>query len=320
MGEASAATSRGAEAIFLNPAGLATLSSASSVSEPKKESPSDSFAGMMPGQGGWGGLSESTPAGASSSASAPSAPPAPSPRSEMSLDYSSLLQTTYAGAGSYAYSLGSAGVVAAGFLYFSQAPQTAYDALGNSQGSFTPYDLAFALGYAGIIQGVRVGGDVKLIQSQIISGTSGQTEAVDIGAEVPNVGDVGQGAVDMGGSITNLGPGLKLGTQASSLPTDVRGGFFWHAYPFLGFAMDVNFPENQDPYVNLGAEWTYAQPSWTAALRVGYDQSAGRQSLGGFAGAAAGAGLSWKSFSVDYAWAPFSDLGMTDRVSLTFRF
>jgi len=310
MGEASAATSRGAEAIFLNPAGLATLSGVSSVSEPSRESPSDPFAGMMPEQSGWGGLSETTPTEIS----------APSNRSEMSLDYSSLLQTTYAGAGSYAYSLGSAGVVAAGFLYFSQAPQSAYDALGNSQGSFTPYDLAFALGYAGIIQGVRVGGDVKLIQSQIIGGTSGQTEAVDLGAEVPEVGDVGQGAVDMGASITNLGPGLKLGTQASPLPTDVRGGFFWHAYPFLGFAMDVNFPENQDPYVNLGAEWTYAQPSWSAALRAGYDQSAGRQSLGGFAGVAAGAGLSWKSFSVDYAWAPFSDLGMTDRVSLAFRF
>ncbi len=272
----------------------------------------------MPSEGGWQDLSE-----AAASPSAGMSSPAPSSsagRSEMSLDYSSLIQTTYAGAGSYAYSLGPAGVLAAGFMYFSQAPQTAYDSLGNSQGSFTPYDLAFALGYAGIVQGVRVGGDVKLIQSQIIGGTSGQTEAADLGVQVPDVGDVGQGAVDMGGSITNLGPGLKLGTQASPLPTDVRGGFFWHAYPFLGFAMDVNFPENQDPYVDFGTEWTYAQPSWAAALRAGYDQSAGRQSLGGIAGASAGAGLSWKSFSVDYAWAPFSDLGMTNRVSLAFRF
>ncbi|MHB2025910.1 MAG: PorV/PorQ family protein [Elusimicrobiota bacterium] len=283
MGETMAAASSGAESIFLNPAGLAQMDNQSSGTQ-ATEAPDT--------QG----------------------------RSQISLDYSDLLATTYAGSTAYAYSLGSAGVLAAGLIYFSQAPQTAYDDLGNSLGSFTPSDMAFSLGYAKNVRGVRVGGDVKLIRSQIASGASGQSEAVDLGFEAPNVGNVNDGAVDVGASISNLGPGIAVGGQTSPLPTEMRGGFFWHAAPSLGLGMDADFSKDQDPYVTIGAEWTLRQPSWSAALRAGYDESVGRQGLGGFAGASAGAGLTWQNLRLDYAWAPFSDLGMTNRISIAFSF
>ena len=58
----------------------------------------------------------------------------------------------------------------------------------------------------------------------------------------------------------------------------------------------------------------------TGSLRFGFDQNNTRN-IEGLAGLTAGAGLDLKQrVRVDYAWVPFGDLGMMNRVSIALRF
>lgn len=268
MGGAAAAGSRGAEALFWNPAGLARM--------------------------------------------------APEDPAEAAVGYSALLETTYAGSAAYARPVADYGVVAAGLQYFSQAAQTAYSNLGDSAGSFTPYDMGLSFGYGRRAGPALVGAGLKLIRSSI-SDASGVTAAVDAGVQALHVTEAGDGAVDVGASLTNLGPPLKVGSAASPLPFAGRMGLLWHTSPVVNSALDVVFPVDQDPYVALGVEAVLRQPSWSAALRAGFNSSRSK-AIDGLTGVTAGAGLDLKRFRLDYAWVPFGDLGTTNRISLAYRF
>jgi hypothetical protein len=83
--------------------------------------------------------------------------------------------------------------------------------------------------------------------------------------------------------------------------------------------LDLNLPVDGDPYVSYGLEAILRQKFWTGALRVGFNQSRGR-GIDGISGLTAGAGFDLDTFRFDYAWIPFGDLGMTNKVSLAFRF
>ncbi|MDE2142153.1 MAG: PorV/PorQ family protein [Elusimicrobia bacterium] len=274
MGGTLAASSQGAESLFLNPAALARM-------EP--ESPS-----------------------------------------EVSVGYDALVESAYQGSAAYARPLGRDGALAAGFVDQSQSAQTTYDALGNANGSFTPMDLAAGVGYARRVGPVAIGAGVKAIRSTL-STLHGTTGAVDFGVLARHVTDLGEGPLDVGGAVSNLGPPLKLGSTADPLPLRARAGGLWHASPNFDAALDVVFPVDQDPYVTMGFEARFpaamvnsAKP-WSAALRAGYDQNRGRD-VDGFAGASFGAGLDMAAVRVDYAWVALGALGSANRVTLAFRF
>lgn len=244
---------------------------------------------------------------------------APEDPAEAAFGYSALLQTTYAGSAAYARPLGGYGTVAAGFDYFSQAAQTAYNTLGTAVGSFTPNDFAVSFGYGRKLGRVLAGGAVKIIRSSIAD-ASGTSAAVDAGVQVLDVTEAGDGAVDAGASISNLGPPIKVGSAASPLPFTGRAGFLWHTSPYVNSMLDVVCPVDESPYAALGIEAVLKQPSWAGALRVGYSSSRSSQQIDGLSGITAGAGLDFQRFRLDYAWAPFGDLGATNLVSVAFRF
>jgi hypothetical protein len=131
--------------------------------------------------------------------------------------------------------------------------------------------------------------------------------------------------LDVGGAVTNLGPELKLGPTASPLPLNARAGAAWHASPNFDTALDLVFPVDQDPYFALGwearlpAEMMGSGRSWSAAVRAGYNQNAGR-TVDGVAGISLGAGVDMPSLRVDYAWVTLGGLGAVNRVTLAFRF
>jgi hypothetical protein len=60
-------------------------------------------------------------------------------------------------------------------------------------------------------------------------------------------------------------------------------------------------------------------PDFAAALRGGY-RTVGQEKLGGLSGLSAGAGITWRQFSLDFAWVPYGDLGETFRYSLLVKF
>jgi len=244
--------------------------------------------------------------------------------SEVAFGYDALLETAYQGAAAYARPLGSQGAVGAGLLYASQAPQTTYNSVGDAGGSFAPLDVAAGAGYARRVGPVALGAGLKLIRSSLADQT-GASAALDLGVQAKHVADIGDGPLDLGASATNLGPPLKLGTAASPLPLNLRGGAVWRASANFDAAFDLVVPVDADPYVAVGAEARFpaalvgsARP-WCAALRGGYNQNAGR-TVDGFAGVTFGAGLDFAALRVDYAWVAAGSLGSASRVTLALRF
>ncbi|MBP9698751.1 MAG: hypothetical protein KBD85_01915 [Elusimicrobia bacterium] len=74
----------------------------------------------------------------------------------------------------------------------------------------------------------------------------------------------------VGGSITNLGSGLKYESEKEDLPTTIKGGAAYQMSKRVAFALDAAFPKDENAYVMGGAE--YEMPiatDWSAAGRVG---------------------------------------------------
>jgi hypothetical protein len=248
----------------------------------------------------------------------------PESPSEIALGYDALVESAYQGSAAYARPLGRDGALGVGFVDQSQSAQTTYDGLGNANGSFTPMDLAAGLAYARRVGPVSVGGGLKAVRSTL-STLSGTTAAADFGVLAQHVTDLGEGPLDVGGSVTNLGPPLKLGSTADPLPMRARVGGVWHLAPTYDAALDLVFPVDQDPYVTMGLEARFSAAMinssrpWVASLRAGYDQNRGRD-VDGFAGASFGGGLDMATFRVDYAWVALGALGSANRITLALRF
>ena len=84
-------------------------------------------------------------------------------------------------------------------------------------------------------------------------------------------------------------------------------------------AGDVKLPRDNAPYLALGAEaGLVLGGGWEGKGRVGYSTRSGA-AAGSLAGASLGAGVSAQWFSVDYAFAPFGDLGSVHIFSLSLR-
>jgi hypothetical protein len=238
--------------------------------------------------------------------------------SDLALSYSALLEGSYTGAVSYARPRVGPGALAVGLQYFAQAPLTSYNTFGDNTGSFAPTDLALSGAYGLTLGKVRAGFGLKLIRSAIAD-ASGTTMAIDAGIQADRVADIGNGPLDVGASIVNLGPPLKLGAEASPLPMAIRGGTAWHASPNFNVLLDLVMPVDQTPYVTMGGELYTKQKGWKGSARLGFNQARTR-SIDGLTGVTAGAGLDLEKFRIDYAWVPYGELGMLNRITLAFRF
>lgn len=248
----------------------------------------------------------------------------PESPSEAAFGYEALVETAYQGAGAYATPLGRGGALGLGALYASQSAQTRYSATGDSAGSFTPLDLAAGAAYAHRLGPVALGAGLKLVRSSLDS-RKGATAAADLGIFAPNVSELGEGPLDVGFAVSNLGPPLKIGETADPLPLGMRAGALWHLSPTADVAVDVVAPVDDDPHAALGVEWRFpasmvgSKRPWSFAVRAGFDQGRTR-GVDGTAGITAGAGADLAGMRFDYAWLALGDLGSVNRITLAFRF
>lgn len=245
--------------------------------------------------------------------------PAPA-LSEAGIGYNNLLEGAHSGALGYAAPHGP-GVLGLGFVYFSQTEQTAYNALGDSAGTFSAGDMALSAAYAGALGRLLIGGGLKVIRSSI-DNVYGSAVAFDLGLQYLRLTEAGDGAVDVGASVLNLGSPLKLGQNSDPLPFHARTGVLWHTTPYLKTAFDYNLPVDNDPYFTMGLEAhvpVQRPKPWKALFRGGYNLRYSRK-VEGLSGLALGGGLDFERFFVDYAWVPFGDIGSTNRFWLGYRF
>lgn len=239
---------------------------------------------------------------------------------ELAFGYSALLETAYSGSVAYARPLSSGrGVLAGAFTYFSQSSIQGYDTLGDPSGSFTPNDLCLSAAYANKWRSVNLGAGAKVIRSKVAD-ASGTTFAVDLGLQLQRITDLGEGPVDWGVSLVNLGPPIRTGSMADPLPIKLQTGMLWNISPRIRFMLDGHMPVDHSPYPSLGLEGHYpVDEAVRASARVGM-HFRDRDDIGGLSGLAAGVGMDLKRFRLDYAWVPFGDLGTTHRVSGGYRF
>lgn len=248
----------------------------------------------------------------------------PEARQEAALDYGRLLESYYAGTAAYARPLGREGALGAGLVYAGQGAQTVYDTQGNAGGTFRSGDMALGAAYAHRLGKLWLGGGLKLLR-QTLDDRSATGAALDLGLVAPHAAEIGEGPLDFGVALNHLGPPLKLGATADPLPLRARFGANWRASPVFDAAFDLVLPSDQAPFLSIGLEARLpaaklgSSKEWSAAARVGFDQSHARE-VDGISGVTAGFGLDLAALRVDYAWLPHGDLGTSNRFTVAFRF
>lgn len=184
--------------------------------------------------------------------------------------------------------------------------------LSGSEGSFGAYDLALSASYARRFGTAHAAGATLKFIRQVIDKEAGQTFAADFGAQV-------SGPIDnlrFGAALQNLGPGVKI-VSRYDLPLSFRAGAAYKAQPLRSLmALDVAIPRDDYPWISFGAE-TKLGP---IALRAGYRYRAYGNPLGVLSGFRSGLGISFENLQLDYAFAPFGELGQAHRASVSWRF
>lgn len=231
------------------------------------------------------------------------------------LMHSVYLEESFLDYAAYGHNLGNAGAVGLGVQYLSAGKITETDLSGTTLGSFTPNDLAISLGYANTIAGFKLGISGKFIQSKIIDSASAL--AADLGIISPSMF---QEKFKLSFTTTNLGTQMKFESEKEDLPLALRLGSALKITEHWQWGLDMAFPKDNDPYQAIGTEYQIPiTQSMTTALRAGYNTRT-LGDLTGTTGLAGGIGLTYQKLSLDYAIVPFGSLGLTHRISLSFKF
>ncbi|MEI6846080.1 MAG: PorV/PorQ family protein [Candidatus Firestonebacteria bacterium] len=189
--------------------------------------------------------------------------------------------------------------------------ETSSGSIGTSSGTFTPFDLCFAVSAGYILsQDVQVGVTAKYAMQSIDTDTASAI-AGDAGVliKLRMITD----NLLFGGAISNLGTQIN----GDNLPLTARGGLSYKT----GIMEPEDFTVALTAYMpfdtgklaeNIGAElWLDKQIAFRAGYKLGYD-------VGGLS-----AGLGYRSvlegvfgYELDYTYAPSGNLGDTHRISI----
>ncbi len=213
-----------------------------------------------------------------------------------------------------------------GLTYFSAGDLEGRDDLGNPTGDFTARDLALTAGRGFGAGRFRFGAALKYI-GQKIDDSSAHAAASDLGL-LYRAGDSGW---KFGAALVNLGTEVKFRDESFPLPLTFMAGasLALKGAPAV-LAAQLDFPNDADAALRLGGEYA---ATGSFRLRAGYKTSSSRdrdailgRELGGGAtgvsslfGFYAGVGLDLGNFTLDYAIAPYGDLGSAHRVAVVLK-
>jgi hypothetical protein len=191
------------------------------------------------------------------------------------------------------------------------------DASRQPTGNFSAYDAAYTLGYANrIASGLGLGGAVKIIDRKIASDHA-SSYAVDIGL----LGRVPGKPFWLGASVLNIGPGTRFIEQTDPLPLTFALGAAYKPSRTMKLTVDLkDEPTDQTITAMTGMEY---KPVSYFSLRTGYQMPFSDQEntktwdLNNLRG---GAGIQIAGVGLDYAVAPFGELGVTHRFTLSIKF
>jgi hypothetical protein len=184
------------------------------------------------------------------------------------------------------------------------------DAFGNPGPGFYSQRLGLGLGWGeSFAQDFDLGLSVKagheILGDASYNSVSGGLGAIyrpgpgfSFGAAYNNIGDSGSG--------NDLASGLLLGAAFQ------KSSGVWEGLASAGFTVEPTGVNR----IQLGAEGKFSALS----LRAGYLLNFEDNTWGGLNSLSIGCGFKLSSFSIDYAWLPYGDLGNSQRVSLNYAF
>ena len=184
-------------------------------------------------------------------------------------------------------------------------------------GTYSAYDRILHISYADKIKFFKTyfdaGMNFKYI-IQKIDKESAQGIAADFGGQIELQEDWRAGIM-----VQNIGKMSKFENENDPLPLNVKIGT---SYKFIDerflTALDINFPNDNSPYIALGAEFMLmekAQNNFNLGIRLGYNGLNSDKK-----GYSLGFGLNIMQFDLDYAFLPFEELGNTHRIAVNYNF
>jgi len=183
---------------------------------------------------------------------------------------------------------------------------------GQPLGSFNAQNFAFGLsiGYK-VNENISIGATGKFLYEKIyIDNASGL--AFDFG------GIYSQNKISVGIAFSNLGSMNELRTEATKLPSAIRGGASYlldlpKINSTLRFGIDgYKVMDGGKMHANAGAELLYKD---FLALRVGYQSGYENKNM------TTGIGVKYKVFNLDYAFVPYKySIGSSHTITLVTNF
>jgi TolB-like protein len=156
----------------------------------------------------------------------------------------------------------------------------------------------------------------KYIRSKIYDRSAG-TAALDFGALIK---ERGSGATEFALFGRNLGPSLKLGSAAASLPFELGGALsLRYARQFTLF-LDGRMPVDHSPYFILAGEYGFPFAGSSGLFLRGGLNFKNYDDLGLMGAFSAGFGVKLGATGFDYAFVPYGELGVTHRITLGWSF
>jgi hypothetical protein len=234
--------------------------------------------------------------------------------------HSSYLASTSFDYAAYGHRINEANSFGLGAQYLSVGRIAGTDENGTELGNFTPLDAAYAIGFAhrfnaaSFQHGSSFGLSFKVVDSRIMK--SAMATAIDVGVTSR---PLYEGRLRFGLAALNVGTKMKFDQAREKLPQVVRAGTAYRIHDRCLVSCDLGFPSDNNPTLAVGSEyiWTHER-NWNLTGRLGFNSTT-IADINGFSGFSFGFGLGFSEMSLDYGFLPFGSLGLSHRISFSYR-
>lgn len=223
----------------------------------------------------------------------------------------------------YAETAGEVGAWGISCKYMNYGTIKKTNQAGIETGKFTPYDMSINVAFATYITGFNkdpeerftLGAAGKLVRSRLLS--SDNTVSADIGLLFPYFFD---NRFQLALTAQNIMGSLRYDKSESPLPLLLRLGSVTRMSDYLAVTADVVAPRDNNPFLAIGGELKAGIASEADLfLRSGFNTRA-VSDLSGSHNLTFGTGFRYASYSIDYSFSPFGELGSVHRISAAMNF
>lgn len=197
------------------------------------------------------------------------------------------------------------------FLYYTAGKMDLYGPAGRIGEVNAQRDYMGLVNLSRSFGPLSVGANAKVLRTELFESNRGSAFLCDFGAQLKTP------LVDLGAAVQNLGSRITIGSEAETIPRNIRlGAYRSFRLPVadLNAAVDLVKTDGEKTSAAAAGEFVVLK---TLALRTGYEF---RNALSGANNLRFGFGVSLSAFTLDYALVPYRDLGSTHRFALTYNF